>query len=240
MARPWKGQMQTPADLTLQADRIYPTADSNFTINSGGTVTILPSDSHNSSPIYSANGNLTIQAQNIDMEGGELAAPMGQIFVAGQPSGRVYLASGSTVSTAGSIAVDYGTLNTVFWTTMDKANTQDTNGITVPGAPQSSVTITGSEVIMKTGSTVNISGGGSIFAYQFQPGIQGYRSIAGRYVIIVRRYVIVPPSAYSPPQVLPRHAAGLQGVYLKALKACRPVRIPFFPSNMPFCRERWS
>ncbi|MGO9691291.1 MAG: filamentous hemagglutinin N-terminal domain-containing protein, partial [Syntrophobacteraceae bacterium] len=219
----WKGQMQTPADLTLQADRIYPTADSIFTINSGGTVTILPSDSHNSSPIYSANGNLTIQAQNIDMEGGELAAPMGQISLLA-PSGRIYLASGSTVSTAGSIAVDYGTLNTVFWTTTDKANTQDTNGITVPGAPQSSVTITGSEVIMKTGSTVNISGGGSIFAYQFQPGIQGsVDPTAGR-------YVIVPSGAYS----LPGPAIYLQGA--KGLPAgvysILPEQYAFLPGAM--------
>ena len=55
------------------------------------------------------------------MEGGELAAPMGQITLAA-PSGRVYLAQGSTISTAGSIAVDYGSLDDVFWTMSDKAN----------------------------------------------------------------------------------------------------------------------
>ena len=55
------------------------------------------------------------------MEGGELAAPIGQITLSA--SGRVYLAQGSTVSTAGSIAVDYGSLNDVFWTIADKTNT---------------------------------------------------------------------------------------------------------------------
>jgi filamentous hemagglutinin len=223
----WQGQMITSANLTLQADRIYPTTLSDFTVNSGGTVTILPSGSHNSSPIYSAGGDLTIQAQNIDMEGGELAAPMGQISLLA-PSGRVYLASGSTVSTAGSIAVDYGSLNDVFWTTVDKSNIADINGISVPGAPQSSVNITGSEVIMKTGSTINISGsgGGSIFAYQFQAGIQGSVDpfqTAGR-------YVIVPSGNYS----LPGPAVYLQGA--KGLPAgvysILPEQYAFLPGAM--------
>ena len=176
----WKGQMLTPANLTLQADRIYPTTLSDFTINSGGNITILPSGSHNSSPIYSAGGNLTIDAQNIDMEGGDSGGADGADHSCWPPAGRVYLAAGSTVSTAGSIAVDYGSLDDVFWTTVDKTNTSDTIGITVSSAPQSSVNITGSEVIMKTGSTVNISGGGSIFAYQFQAGYPGlHRPVHG-------------------------------------------------------------
>ena len=89
----WKGQMLTPTNLALQADRIYPTTLSNFTINSRGNITILPSGSHNLTPIYSAGGNLTIDAQNIDMEGGYLAAPMGNItLAANQSTGHVYLA----------------------------------------------------------------------------------------------------------------------------------------------------
>jgi filamentous hemagglutinin family protein len=220
----WQGRMLTPADLTLQADRIYPTTLSDFTINSGGTVTILPSDSHNSSPIYSAGGNLTILAQGIDMEGGEVAAPMGQITL--QAAGRVYLAQGSTVSTAGSVAVDYGSLNDVFWTIVDKANTSDANGITVSGAPQRSVNITGSEVIMMPGSTIDISGGGSIFAYQFQAGIQGSVDpfqTAGR-------YIIVPSADYSlpGPAVYLQGATGLPaGVY-----TLLPEQYAFLPGAM--------
>ncbi len=170
----WAGQMQTSANLILQADRIYPTTYSDFTINSSGTVTIQPSGSpHNSSPVYSAGGDLTIQAQAIDMEGGELAAPLGQITLYA-PTGRVYLGEGSTISTAGSVAVDYGSLlDGVFWTTEDKTSSTDLYGIPVSGTPPGSVSIVGSEVIMKSGSTIDIAGGGSIFAYQFQPGVQG-------------------------------------------------------------------
>src|SRR5208283_2659127 len=96
------------------------------------------------------------------------------------------------------------------------------------GAPQSSVNITGSEVIMKTGSTINISGsgGGSIFAYQFQAGIQGSVDpfqTAGR-------YVIVPSGNYS----LPGPAVYLQGA--KGLRAgvysILPEQYAFLPGAM--------
>ena len=226
----WQGGMQTSANLTLQADRIYPTTLSAFTINSGGSVTILPSSSHNSSPIYSAGGGLTIQAQGIDMEGGELAAPMGQITLSA--SGRVYLAPNSTVSTAGSIAVDYGSLNDVFWTIADKANTTDTNGITVSGAPQRSVNITGSEVITMPGSTIDISGGGSVFAYQFLAGIQGSVDpfqVAGR-------YVIVPTADYSLPASSTAQA-GLQigqAVYLEGAKGLAAGVYTLLPEQYAF------
>ena len=171
----WQGEILTSADLTLHADRIYPTTLSNFTIGSPGTVTILGSNSHNSSPIYSAGGSLTISAHDIDMEGGYLEAPLGSITLAADnTSGRVYLSSGATISTAGSaIAVDYGSLDYFYWSIPDKADTSDTIGIKVTNAPQGSVTISGNEIIMKSGSIIDVSGGGGIFAYQFQGGVQG-------------------------------------------------------------------
>ncbi|MGC9966099.1 MAG: filamentous hemagglutinin family protein [Syntrophobacteraceae bacterium] len=203
----WQGLMRTSADLTLQADRIYPTTLSDFTINSGGKITILGSGLHNSSPIYSAGGDLTILAHDIDMEGGYLAAPMGQISLSA--TGRVYLAEGSTISTAGSIAVNYGSLDDVFWTITDKANSSDSTGITVSSVPQKSVNITGSEVIIKSGSKIDVSGGGSIFAYQFQSGIEGTVDP----LQTTGRYVIVPSGDYS----LPGQAVYLEGA--KGLKA---------------------
>src|SRR5208337_2787679 len=112
----WQGQMMTAADLVLQADRIYPLTLANFTVNTTGNITIEGSDSHSSSPIYSAGGSLTLVSggqSGIDMEGGCLAAPMGQITLEA-PNGSVYLSDGSTVSTAGSIPVNYGSLNDVF------------------------------------------------------------------------------------------------------------------------------
>jgi filamentous hemagglutinin family protein len=229
-------ELECAGDLTLQADRIYPTTASNFTIKSdSGTITILPSGSHNPSQIYSAGGALDIQAQNIDMEGGYLEAPMGSISLAADStSGRVYLASGSTVSTAGSMAVAYGNLNAGFWTI---TNENTDTPVAVPGAPQSSVTITGNEVILKTGSKVDISGGGSIYAYQFQSGIQGSVDpfqTAGRYVIVPSGNYSLPASAVAGTGLQIGQAVYLQGV--KGLKSgtytLLPEQYAFLPGAM--------
>ncbi len=174
------GSMQTSGNLTLQADRIYPatltgTSASPFTITSLGNVTILGSAGpHNSSPIYSADGYLAISGVNINMEGGMLAAPMGGISLAA--TGNVTIAGGSVITTAGSVPVSYGSLNdNIFWTITDPNNTPNTGifGIPVTGAPQGSVTISGYNVAIEPGSKINVSGGGGIFAYEFQADIEG-------------------------------------------------------------------
>jgi filamentous hemagglutinin family protein len=242
----WQGWMLTSGDLTLVADRIYPAMDavntgSAFTIESSGTITVEGSSaSHNSSPIYSAGGSLTIEAQNIDMEGGELAAPMGQISLIANPtSGSVTVASGSLISTPSSTLVDYGSLNNVFWTITDKANYNDVNGITVTGAPQKSVIISGSEVNVMAGSTIDVSGtgGGGVFAYQFQAGTQGtidpLQTTAvnsANQTLWQGRYVIVSDANYS----LPGQAVYLQGCAgLKAgVYSILPVQYAFLPGAM--------
>jgi hypothetical protein len=175
-----QGYMLTSGDLTMQADRIYPTTStgtptSPFIIQSVGNITIQGSGaSHNLTPIYSAGGCLEIRAANIDMEGGMLAAPMGQISLAA--TGSVTITGGSVITTAGSIPVNYGSLNDeLFWTITNPANTSNTGliGIPVSGAPQKSVIISGSDVTIESGSKINVSGGGSIFAYEFQADIEG-------------------------------------------------------------------
>jgi filamentous hemagglutinin family protein len=164
-----KGYILTGGDLTLQADRIYPSIDdgvpSQFTISSEGNITIEGSSSHNSSPVYSAGGSLAVVAQNIDMEGGALAAPMGQISLTA--TGNVTIADGSLITTAGSISVYYGSLSDIFWTTLylGKEN--------VTAAPQGSVNISGNSVTVARGAKIDVSGGGGIFAYEFLEDTEG-------------------------------------------------------------------
>ena len=175
----WQGKLDTPGDLILKADHIYPTIESNFTLHSDGQVTIERSDTPSNGLIYSAGGSLTIEAASID-DSGYLAAPMGQIDL--NATGRVYLAEGSVITTAGTIPINFGSLDNVFWTTTDK-QTQAT--VNVSGPPGKSVEITGAEVITKKGSKIDVSGGGSIFSYQFQAGIQGSKDpLQGSYVIV--------------------------------------------------------
>jgi len=222
-----QGQLWTSASLTLRADRIYPTTASDFTITSGADISIQGSSPHNASPVYSAGGSLTIDSQNgnIDMEGGYLDAPMGQITL-DAPGGTVTLSSGSNISTAGSISVDYGNFiygsgsSALFWT----ITTQATGSSLVSAAPQGSLTIEGKEVLAKPGSTIDLSGGGSVFAELFQQGLQGsVDPFQGK-------YVIVPNADYS----LPGQAVYLQGAPgLKAgVYSILPEQYAFLPGAM--------
>ena len=190
------GSLQIPGDLTLTADRIYPTTQSTFSINalgytddkgniSYGTVTTKPGQGVTEGPILSAGGSLTIDALNID-HGGAIYAPMGSITL--ESDNRTYLDTGSIVSTKGQTNVLYGTLNATAasWTVPGKifSNTL------APAAtdPDKSITISGNnEVIVKQGATIDTSGGGSIFAYTFQPGIFGSTDPlqqSGQYIIV--------------------------------------------------------
>jgi filamentous hemagglutinin len=191
----WSGQLQTPGDLTLRATRIYPTTLSNFTIRSGGKVTTLPGTGDTQTPIFSAGGSLAIEAAAIEHRG-FLAAPMGQISLLGTaPDSRIYLAEGSLLTTAGNAQVSYGALEGLFWTTTDKRTflTQD-----VSSAPAKGISIQGAEVIAMEGASLDASGGGSIFAYQFLPGIEGSVNplqVRGRYVIVPDGSVKLPEEA---------------------------------------------
>jgi len=233
-----QGQMiMTSTGLTLQAARIYPSMfepsySSSFTIeDSGGNVTIEGTGSHDQSPIYSAGGSISIDAQNIEMRNGAyLAAPMGKIsLVADQTSGTVTLDDGSTISTKGwtSIPVNYGPYTT--------SGSQS--------APEGSISITGDEVITKRGSTIDVSGGGSIFTYEFQESTDGTvdpllfvgTNNVGQ-TLWQNRYVIVPGSDYS---LTPSAAsqAGLQvgqAVYLEGVRGLKAGVYTLLPEQYAF------
>jgi filamentous hemagglutinin family protein len=177
------GLLATAGDLTLQADRIYPSYSapmyptdaidnepSTFTINSGGVVTILPGDGHSTSlPIYSAGNALTIDGKSIDDEG-FLAAPLGQITLnATDPNGRVYLGATSTIRTSSpaTAEIEYGSFTADGFWSLDQGATQ------ISSAPASLVSLNGAEVIVQAGATIDTSGGGKVVGHQWLPDIQG-------------------------------------------------------------------
>ncbi|MBJ6724285.1 filamentous haemagglutinin family protein [Geomesophilobacter sediminis] len=192
------GLLRTSGDLVLTASRIYPTSQSDFTIESdAGTISILPGEKP-SGTIYSAFGNLTIKADlgGIDLKG-YVAAPLGTITLEALPPkdsaarGRISLADGSVVTTAGSAAVNIGSLDQdLIWT----RNASDGKGdVAVSSAPSKTITINGKEVVTAHGSTVDASGGGSIFTYLFTADAQGSNNpLAGAYVILPDNSVVLP------------------------------------------------
>ena len=167
----WTGGLETSSDLTLQGARIYPTTGADFTITSHGKVTILPGSYSDITPIYSAGGSLTINGDNGIEHQGLLAAPMGNISL-NSGNGRVYLADGSLITTSGAAPVYYGSFDGTFWTVNATAPGKQ-DGQPVTAVPGKSISINGAEVIVKDGAKIDMSGGGSVYTYLFQPGLQG-------------------------------------------------------------------
>jgi filamentous hemagglutinin family protein len=194
-----EGKFSTSGDLVLQADRIYPTTLSNYIFQTGGKVTILPADQHVTGPIYSAGGNLTIEAANGIENRGTLAAPMGTITLSA-PGKRIYLAEDSVITTAGNNAmVNYGYLDgNGSWNISDKTSTNNNSPVDQDHLSAKGVNIEADETIVGSGAVIDVSGGGSLFAYQFQRGIEGSvdpLTKTGRYIVLGDRYFQLPGEA---------------------------------------------
>lgn len=193
----WAGDLGVSGELTLQAARIYPTTATDFTVTTPGKATILPAAAGDPTPVYSAGGSLTIAADGGIEHRGTLAAPQGSVTLDGGETGRVVLAQGSSIDTAGSAAVSYGNYDGSFWKV--KADEFNNGGSEIVSAPESSVTLKGDEVVAEEGSSVNVSGGGSVFVTNFQSGIPGSTNplapSTGRYVILADNSVRRPGAA---------------------------------------------
>ncbi len=201
----YNGILATAGDMTLKADRIYPTSYSSFTLQADGTITILPSDHPVGGPIYSAGGSLTVTAGKDIDNSGTLAAPMGTIALSA--GGRIYLADGSTVTTTGNALVNYGVLddNNQWWL-QDRVTQNNTSTIEADNLPgqkgvgQYNISLNANEVIVREGALIDASGGGSVFAYQWRAGIEGSSdplAKAGRYIVLSGNSIMAPgPAVY--------------------------------------------
>jgi filamentous hemagglutinin len=202
----WHGFLGSAGDLTLKGNNIYPTTLADFSITSThGDITTLPGDAPGTGTILSAAGRLSLVAEQGGINHtGVIVAPMGQIDL-NAPNGMAYLAPGSVLSSAGNAAVNLGTLDDVFWTFASRATGKLNE--TVSGAPAQSVSVKGAQVVTRAGSTIDISGGGSIFGYQFIPGVEGSVNPFG----VKGRYIIVPDQSASLPGA-GLYLAGGQGI----------------------------
>ncbi|MFH1984381.1 MAG: filamentous hemagglutinin family protein [Pseudomonadota bacterium] len=178
----WRGEVISSGDITLKARRIYPrqvfdeldpskASPSTVRIQAGDILTVLPGISQAvDTPIHSAGGDLTLIAGGIDIKG-YLAAPLGTITITA--TDRAYLDGGSRLSVAGAADVHYGKADEVFWYTFSKEDGSTDAPVTVDAAPEKAIHISGSEVIFRDGAEIDISGGGSLFAYAFYPSPEG-------------------------------------------------------------------
>jgi len=204
----YSGALFVPGNLTIKAAVVYPATDTQFLLMSFGTnasgvnrndtITILQNGTAHA-PL-SAGGTLAIDAQTI-VQDGTLWAPLGQIILgktstSSLPTDLTNLLPGTAVATTSVTLVD-GSLTSVsakgltlpYGYTVDDATWyQGAPGIpTSPLAailalpPEKRVSLFGATVDQRAGSTVDLSGGGDIYATEFVSGTGGSRNVLTTY-----------------------------------------------------------
>lgn len=175
------------ANLILDAQRIYPVSDVDFTIQTTGNVTFQASAGGRSDIPLSAGGSLSVYAATID-QNGNIFAPLGRITLGddGTATGNtskiqtnsVTLEPGSltSVTLAGTV-VPYGeTIDGVNWYYNASLHPllAAANG-TEPVLPSKGLVLNAGGVRVKQGATIDTRGGGDLQAMEWTQGKGGSR-----------------------------------------------------------------
>ena len=206
----YAGGLMTLADLTISADRIYPASEAAFTIQNGYLdddgqwtggeyLTISgPGDyaDRSEGSIYSAGGTLEIVSNAITLSDARLAAPMGQILLSGVGDDSSILVADGSILTAGSgEAVSYGEYTDGEWQQQAKDDDAEETITDVESAPERAVSLTADTVVTEEGTEIDVSGGGTIYAYEFSASVSGSAdplNTGTRYVILANNSVQLP------------------------------------------------
>ncbi len=189
------GQLAVNGNLSITAGQVYPTTGSTFYVTSSaadGTITFARSSEETPPTPYSAGGNLLIQAANI-VQGGIVRVPVGGLTIG---------ASNPFTITAGSTPIIFAPATTSLDVTSGSVTSVSADGMVIPygtttdqiewffaatGAdeltapPKAILTMGGANVSVDSGSTVDISGGGDLYAYEFISGTGGSHDVLDRF-----------------------------------------------------------
>ncbi|MBV5307575.1 MAG: filamentous hemagglutinin family protein [Desulfobulbaceae bacterium] len=225
-AQKWSGKLSVSGDLSLQANVVYPTTGSIFSIESPGRISILPGLDKNPGSVFSAGGNLTLTGHDI-FHAGTIAAPMGTINLNAE-QGRVLLTPDSRLSVSGSEDVAYGTILQGIWKILDKAGAlaTTTKNMTLP---EPSINVSGHEVLITEGARIEADGGGSVSAYEFLPGFDG----TANPLLSKNRLVIVPDGSVSLPELGEVYLEGYAAMGLaEGVYSILPAEFAFLPGAL--------
>jgi len=172
------GTLQVAGDIAMNAGQIYPPTESTFTIEADDVHITAPTGQPLPELPLSGAGTLNIEAATIEQDG-VLRAPLGQINIGTSATQSITLGAGSITSVS---AVDplTGVGLTIPYGIVDSNGNwfdPDGNNITLTGPPAAAIHITGQEVNDLSGSTIDLTGGGNLLAYQFTAGTGGNKDI---------------------------------------------------------------
>lgn len=164
------GGLNTAADVVIKAPQLVGSTSTQYTLDAAGrSLTIEGGDPLAAAPL-SVGANLTFKAATIDQKG-TIQAPFGQITLSATE--RVTLHEGSVTSVSGDgLTAPYGT-------TTGGQDTWQVNGETIDRLPEKTITVEapGQTVELKTGSTLDLSAGGKVVAWEFVAGPNGSKDI---------------------------------------------------------------
>jgi filamentous hemagglutinin family protein len=189
------GQLAVNGRLTIDAAQVYPTTGTNFSITSAadlGAITFNRSTTATPATPYSAGGALTVQAASI-VQDGIIRVPIGSLTLGGDspfvvtdgsaqtqfaPATKsLTLGAGSITSvSADGLVIPYGaTTDQIEWYFAPT----NSNPLTAP--PPAVLQLGGAKINVASGSTVDLKGGGDVYAYEFISGPGGSRDVLSQY-----------------------------------------------------------
>jgi filamentous hemagglutinin family protein len=224
------GALATAGNLTIDAERIYPTSNSTFVISSTGPQSVLTLGQTGASPgaPFSVGGSVSFTAPIIE-DSGTVLAPFGTIaMTAGQ---SLTLAAGSETSVSGNNNLFlYGQIVDGTWY-------ETINGATLPvtSAPPRQVTLQAPAVTIAQGATVDVSGGGDLYTYEWTPGTGGTQDVLSMSVS-PNLYAIVPSlvgqlTPYDPNFSSSSAPAAGTSVYLSGVPGLAAGDYPLLPAR---------
>ncbi len=164
-------QLDTQADVRINAAQVFPDTDTAYTIQADGhTVTFAGGDASIGKPM-SAGGQLTVNAAKI-VQGGVLRAPFGSITL---NADRIDLLAGSETSVSGAgLLVPFGNmLNGSTWVYANEADTRQAllaKQITLNAGSQGQLNVADT-------ASIDTRGGGDVYAREFVAGPGGSKDI---------------------------------------------------------------
>ena len=182
------GQLAANGDLTLASAQIYPTTGTTFTLSTtgvssptaskGGLITFKGGSVAPSTP-YSAGGSLTVLAANI-VQSGVVRAPLGALTLGSNSASTIAPATASLTLAAGSTtSVSADGLDIPYGTTTDQVEWYftPTQGAALTAPPAGVLHLAGGAISAASGATIDLKGGGDVYAYEFVAGTGGSRDV---------------------------------------------------------------
>ncbi len=199
------GHLELQGSLGIVTGQVYPTTLSNYTVEvtapagQESSIAIAGNGTATAEP-YSAGGSLTLRADNI-LQAGVVRAPLGVLNFSAKRS--LTFASDSLTSVAATGTIPFGSvINGRTWVFdfgngyyMEVGTETSSSGSTLV-LPSKQIVTSAPSVAVKAGATLDLSGGGELYAVEFVPGSGGSSDV----LAASGTYAIIPTygSAYAP------------------------------------------